>query len=46
MLDELYLMLAVAAGPGGAAFNVGVKQPISASPMPFILRLNGSSWHP
>jgi hypothetical protein len=43
--DELYLMPAIAAGPGGTAFMVGVKQSITASPRPFVDRLTGSSWH-
>ena len=44
--DDLYLMPAIAAGPGGTAFTVGVKQSLSsASPVPVALRLTGSSWH-
>ncbi|MGD0704039.1 MAG: hypothetical protein ABSA02_29655, partial [Trebonia sp.] len=43
---DLYLMPAIAAGPGGTAFTVGVKQSASARPVPVILRLTGSSWHP
>jgi hypothetical protein len=43
--DDLYLMPAIAAGPGGTAFTVGVKQSFTASPVPFIVRLTGSSWH-
>ena len=44
--DDLYLMPAIAAGPDGTAFTVGVKQSFTVSPVPFILRLTGSSWHP
>jgi hypothetical protein len=44
--DDLYLMPAIAAGPGGTAFTVGVKQSFTASPVPVVLRLTGSSWHP
>ena len=43
--DDLYLMPAIAAGPGGTAFTVGVKQSFTASPVPVALRLTGSSWH-
>ena len=43
--DDLYLMPAIAAGPGGTAFTVGVKQSLTASPVPTALRLTGSGWH-
>jgi hypothetical protein len=44
--DDLYLMPAIAAGPGGTAFTVGVKESLSsASQVPVVLRLTGSSWH-